>query len=131
MENSKIENPRIKYDEITDTLAVVFESGQPSMGVELTDNILLRINPQTGHAVSLNLFNYSILAQTTDIGSRSFPLTGLVALSQSLQENILEILQSKPVCDFLQLSAYTPSITEVIPIILLRPMLPNDITAAA
>ncbi|MDX2213053.1 MAG: hypothetical protein SFY66_07165 [Oculatellaceae cyanobacterium bins.114] len=117
-----METTTIQYDEISDTLTVVFESGTPSLGVELTNNILLRINPQTRQAVSLNFFDYSILSQITNIGSRSFPLTELRTLSNDLQETTIQILRSKPVCDFLQVSAYSPSITETIPIILLQPV---------
>jgi hypothetical protein len=80
--------------------------------------------------VSLEFFDYSILAQITDIGTRSFPLTGLTTLSEHLQENTLRILHSQPVCDFLQLSAYTPSITETIPIVLIKPIV-TDMTSAA
>jgi hypothetical protein len=125
-----MEKPKIKYDEISDTLSVVFESGTPSVGIELTNNILLRMNPQTREATSLEFFDYSILAQTTDVGTRSFPLTGLTTLSATLKENTLRMLHSQPVCDFLQLSAYTPSITETIPIVLIKPVITNMASAA-
>lgn len=125
-----MEAAKMKYDEISDTLTVVFESGKSSLGIELTSNILLRINPQTGQATSLNFFDYSILSQKTDLGSRSFPLTELRTLSKDLQDSVLQILRSKPVCDFLQLSAYTPSISEVIPIVMLQPIIAKTTTAA-
>lgn len=125
-----MEKPRINYDEISDTLTVVFESSKPSIGIELTSNILLRIDPQTGKAVSLNFFDYSILSQSTDLGLRSFPLVGLTTLSKELQENTLQILQRTPVCNFLQLSAYTPSMNQVIPIILLQPITAKTTAAA-
>ncbi|UBF27206.1 DUF2283 domain-containing protein [Kovacikia minuta CCNUW1] len=124
-----MEKPKIKYDEMSDTLTVIFELGKPSVGIELTNNILLRINPQTGQAVSLNFFDFSILSQASDIGSRSFPLTGLTSLSKELQENTLQILQSKPASDFLQVSAYTPSLHETIPIILLQPAISKMVAA--
>jgi uncharacterized protein YuzE len=125
-----MEKPKIKYDETSDTLSVVFESGAPSTGIELTNNILLRVNSQTREAASLEFFDYSILAQATDIGTRSFPFTGLNTLSKQLQEDTLRILHNQPVCDFLQLSAYTPSITETIPILLIKPGI-IDMTSAA
>lgn len=126
-----MQEPKVKYDEISDTLVVVFASGKLSTGIELTNNILLRIDPQTEQAISLNFFDYSILSQITEIGARSFPLPGLTALPKNLQEIILQILQSKPVCDFLHLSAYTPSINETIPIISLQPMTTSKSTTAA
>jgi uncharacterized protein YuzE len=125
-----METTKIKYDEISDTLTIVFESGKLSIGIELTNNILLRIDSQTRQAVSLNFFDYSILFQTTDLGSRSFPLTELSSLSKDLQDTTLQILRSKPVCDFLQLSAYTPSITKTIPIVVLHPIIAKTNTAA-
>jgi len=44
-----------------------------------------------------------------------------------LREMVIEILQSEPVWQFIILSAYTPSITEIIPIISLQaiPVLSN------
>jgi hypothetical protein len=60
--------------------------------------------------------DYSLLAQRTEIGPRSFPLTGLADLSDELRDMVLEILQRPPVSDILFLSSYTPSIAETIPI---------------
>jgi hypothetical protein len=125
-----MENSKIKYDEISDTLTVVFESGKPSTGIELTDHILLRLDPQTGVAVSLSFFDYSVLSQTTELGLRSFPLTGLANLSKELQESTLGVLQKEPVCEFLQVSAYTPFLHQTLPIVLLQPVI-EKITAAA
>ena len=65
---------------------------------------------------------YSLLAQKTEMGPRSFPLSGLSVLSEELREVVLEILQDSPINDILSLSAYTPSVVETIPIILLKPM---------
>ncbi|MGK7900172.1 MAG: DUF2283 domain-containing protein [Hormoscilla sp.] len=76
----------IKYDEVSDTLRVNFERGAIGTGIELTDHILLRIDRQAGKAISLILLDYSILSQNTEMGRRSFPLTGLSDLSRELQE---------------------------------------------
>jgi hypothetical protein len=61
-------------------------------------------------------------AAGTDIGPQSFPLTGLDELSDELREMVLDILLHPPVHDILPLSAYTPSLTETIPIISLQPL---------
>ena len=114
--------PRIKYDELSDTLTISFESGVLATGIELTDHILLRIARPEKKAVSLVFFEYSILAQETDMGRRSFPLTDLSHLSDELREIVFEILLNKPVCDFLRVSAYTVSLAETIPIISLQPI---------
>lgn len=112
----------IKYDEASDTLTVCFEPGTPATGIELTDHILLRIHQQQRKAISIVFFEYSVLAQKTEMGTRSFPLTGLSHISSDIREIVFDILLTPPVSDFLQLSAYTLSSVETIPIISLQPM---------
>ena len=119
--------PSIKYDEASDTLTVCFEPGSKATGVELTDHILLRINQQQRSCVSIVFFEYSVLAQTTNMGTRSFPILGLSQISNDLKEIIFEILLTLPVSDFLHISAYTVSLVETIPIVSIQPI-PFEIT---
>jgi uncharacterized protein YuzE len=114
--------PVFTYDETSDTLYISFAPGEAATGIELTDHILLRVNKRERRAMGLTLLDYSILAQTTDIGPRSFPLTGLDELSDDLREMVLDILLHPPVHDILSLLAYTPSLAETIPIISLQPL---------
>ena len=114
--------PVLSYDEVSDTLYISFAPGEAATGIELTDHILLRVNKRERRAIGLTLLDYSILAQTTDIGPRSFPLTGLDELSDDLREMVLDILLHPPVHDILSLLAYTPSLAETIPIISLQPL---------
>ncbi|HEX8450745.1 MAG TPA: DUF2283 domain-containing protein [Longimicrobium sp.] len=114
-------DPTRKYDEISDTLHITFMPGESGTGIELNENTLLRINTGARSAVGLSLFNYSILAQRTEMGPRSFPLTGLAMLSEELREIALQILQDAPVHDYLTVSAYTPGGSEPIPIMYLQP----------
>ncbi len=110
------------YDEISDTLYISFEPGEKATGIELNEHILLRINKKERRAVGLTFFEYSLLAQKTDIGPRSFPLTGLSEISDDLREIVLDIIKRPPVSDILSLSAYTPSVIETIPISHLQPL---------
>ncbi len=114
--------PVFNYDEVSDTLYVSFEPGEKATGIELNEHILLRINKNKRQAIGLTFLDYSLLAQNTDIGPRSFPLTGLAELSGEHRELVLEILLSPPVNSILLLSAYTPSIAETIPITSLQPI---------
>ncbi|MEG4800037.1 DUF2283 domain-containing protein [Microcoleus sp. ARI1-B5] len=115
--------PNIKYDEVSDTLTISIEPRVPATGIELTDRILLRISKTERKAISIIVFDYSILAQKTDMGTRSFSIAaGLSQLSSELREMVFEILLQKPVCDFLHLSAYTLSLVETIPIVSLQPL---------
>lgn len=104
--------PIFHYDEISDTLTLSFFPSESATGIELNDNLLLRINKQKRYAVSLSIFNYSILAQKPEAGLRSLPLTGLDELSESLRQLVLEILLQKPLSDILAVSTYTPSLSE-------------------
>jgi len=108
--------PVFKYDESSDTMYVSFVEGEFGSGIELNEHILLRVNLQERRAVGLTLFDYSILAQPTEIGFRSLRLNGLEELPDEAREMVIEILHSSPVCEVLSLSAYTPSTIETIPI---------------
>src|SRR5687768_3723407 len=89
------------YDELSDTLYVSFAPGEKATGIELNEHILLRLNKQERKAVGLTFLEYSLLAQTTEIGLRSFPLPGLAELSDELRELVLEVLQTPPVSHIL------------------------------
>jgi uncharacterized protein YuzE len=117
-----MEKPNFNYDEISDTLYVSFEPETKATGIELNDHILLRINKNKRRVVGLTFFEYSLLAQKTDLGPRSFPLTGLSELSGDLRQIVLDILLSPPVSEILSVSAFTPSIVETIPITFLQPL---------
>lgn len=115
-----MKDPRITYDEMSDTLYVSFEPGTKATGIELNEHILLRIDKKRRRAIGLTFLEYSVLVQKTDLGPRSIPLTGLAELSGELREVVTEILLSSPVSDFLSVSAFTPSILETIPITFLQ-----------
>lgn len=108
--------PIVTYDELSDTLYISFSPGEKATGIELNDNLLLRINKTERRAIGLTVFNYSLLAQKTVIGPRSLPLSGLAELSEPLRQLVLEILLRAPVKEFLTVSTYTPSQRKSIPI---------------
>ena len=114
--------PIFNYDEMSDTLYVSYAPGEKATGIELNDHILLRINKKERRAIGLTFFEYSLLAQKTEVGPRSFPLTGLAELSDDLRELVLDILLRPPVSDMLSLSTYTPSMGEAVPITSLHPV---------
>ena len=114
--------PIFNYDEMSDTLYISFRPGEKATGIELNDHILLRINESEHRAIGLTFFEYSLLAQKTEVGPRSFPLTGLAQLSNELRSIVLDILLRPPVSDILTLSTYTPSFVETMPITSLQPV---------
>lgn len=112
--------PQIRYDEPSDTLYVSFAPGERATGLELSDHILLRVDKRRRMAIGLTLFDFSLLIQVTEVGPRSFPLSGLEHLSPELRELAIDLLQSEPVSEYLSLSAFTPTARETIPITELR-----------
>ena len=115
--------PIYNYDEESDTLSISFAPGEHATGIELTDHILLRINKQERRAVGITLLDYSVVAQQTDMGPRSFPLVGFDRLPAELHDMVLDILRQPPVRDILTISAYTPNIMETTPIIAVQPLI--------
>jgi uncharacterized protein YuzE len=121
--------PIINYDEMSDTLYISFEPDAKATGIELNDNILLRIDKTQRKVIGLTFLNYSILTQNADFGPRSFPLTGIAQLSSELKDIVMDVISNSPVKEILSLSTYTPSFAEAIPITLLH--LPQPLGAAA
>ena len=114
--------PIFHYDEASDTLYISFAPGEAATGIALNDQILLRINKPERRAIGLTVFDYSVVAQATDVGPRSFPLTGLTQLSEDLRALVLDILHRPPLCQLLSLSVYTPSLLEAVPLATLHPV---------
>lgn len=95
---------RFVYDEEADILELFFGENTPATGIELSDHIILRLDRQTKRALSLMLLHFSILAEQTEYGPRSFPLEKLERLPQDLRELVLRLLTSLPVSQFLKVS---------------------------
>jgi uncharacterized protein YuzE len=110
--------PTIRYDEPSDTLHVAFAPGRSATGLELSESILLRVDKEARTAVGLTVFNYSLLAQRTEMGPRSFALTGMADLPEDLRDLALSLLLSEPVSEFLTISADSPDANpaEIVPI---------------
>ena len=94
---------RLQYDTEGDILEIFFHKGG-GVGVELTDNIVLRFDKKTEQAMSLMLHSYSRLIQPTKFGPSSFQLSALSELPGDMQHTVLNIIQSFPVNHFLKLS---------------------------
>jgi uncharacterized protein YuzE len=109
--------PTYSYDKEADVLYISFAPGEiPTAAVELHDNILLRFNLAKKRAVGLTLMDFSVLVQMTQLGPRSFPLSGLKDLELDWQEIVIEIITKPPVNQILRVSSYMPSMTEEVPI---------------
>jgi len=104
------------YDKEGDILEIVFDNVKATCAIELTDEILLRFNLERGQAAGLTILDFSVLASPTEIGPRSFPLTGLEGLPDDLRQTVVKIITSPPVNQFLKVSCFYPSPAESFPI---------------
>ncbi len=112
---------RFVYDEEGDILEIIFGDNEPATGIELTEHILLRLDRTIGRAVSLTLLNFSILAERTEYGPRSYPLNDLQDFPDDLRELVVRLLTTSPVKQFLQLSYFQASQTKPVPFAFIEP----------
>ncbi len=88
---------RITYDPEGDILYVTFGHPTAATGYQLSDQILLRVDPQTQRAAGLTIFNFSFHAQSVE----KICLPGIEGDSQ-VKSYLLQILTSPPVAHFLR-----------------------------
>lgn len=106
----------LAYEETGDILEVVFEGVKATATVELTDNIVLRFDRQQASAAGLTIVDFSVLASPSELGVRSFALTGLSDLPDSLRQTVVHLLTSSPVNYFLKVMTFYASPTQQIPL---------------
>jgi hypothetical protein len=104
------------YDEKGDIMEVVFGNVKATCAIELTEEILLRFNLERGQAAGLTILDFSVLASSTEMGPRSFPLTGLADLPDDLRQTVVKIITSSPVNQLLKVSYFYSSPVERFPI---------------
>jgi len=110
------QKPKYCYDEEGDILYITFYPGEKGTGVELNEQIILRFNKAEERALGLTILDFSVLAQTTEFGPRSFPLTGLANLPDEMRKIVVKIITTPPVSHLLRVLTYSPSPIETIPI---------------
>lgn len=88
---------RITYDPEGDILYITFGQPTAATGYQLSDQILLRVDPQTQKAAGLTILNFSVHART----AQELPLPGLEE-DPEVKSRLLPILASPPVAPFLR-----------------------------
>ena len=107
---------RLAYDETGDVLEIVFDDVEATCAVELTDNILLRFHRELGQAAGLTILDFSVLVSPSELGPRSFALTGLERLPDDLREMVARIITTAPVNRFLKVSIFDSFSVHPIPL---------------
>jgi hypothetical protein len=116
---------KINYDEEADVLYVSFGRSEHVTGVELADNILLRLDTgqATGtppKAVGLTFISFSHMMEHYQGKPLNVPLANLRSLPEELWQAVLAITTTPPVSDFLGVGlSLSPRI----------PLLPESVTA--
>jgi hypothetical protein len=112
---------RINYDEEADVLYVSFGRSEHVTGVELTDNILLRLDTgkatgTTPRAVGLTFISFARMMAHYQDRPLSVPLANLRNLPEDLWQAVLTVITTPPVSDFLavglSLSPQVPPLPE-------------------
>ena len=94
----------------------MLDDTEATCAVELTDNILLRFHREQGRATGLTILDFSIIASPSELGPRSFALTGLDNLPDDLRETVVQIITTAPVNLFLQVSTFHSPLAQHIPL---------------
>jgi len=105
---------RITYDPEGDILYITFGQPAPATGYQLSDQILLRVDPQTQRAAGLTIFNFSLHAQSVE----SMCLPGIEE-DPEVKSYLLQILTSAPIAHFLDVVEGKEGVS----VVLLRPSL--------
>lgn len=114
---------KLNYDEEADVLYVSFGRSEHVTGVELADNILLRLDTgrATGtapRAVGLTFISFGRMMAHYREEPLSVPLANLRNLPDGLWQPVLDVLTTPPVSDFLgiglALSPQAPPLPELV-----------------
>jgi len=107
---------RLVYDQEADILEIFFGENGPATGIELTDQMILRVDQKQNRALSLMLLHFFILSEQTEYGPRSFSIDKVQDLPTELRQLVLCLLTSQPVSQFLKLSQFQLSPQEQMPL---------------
>jgi hypothetical protein len=102
-------NTKIQYDKDGDVLYVSFGKSEHVTGVELTNNILLRLDTgkNTGispRAVGLTFISFSRMQEYHRDKPLHVPLANLRQLPDELWQAVLMVMTTPPVSDFLAIA---------------------------
>jgi uncharacterized protein YuzE len=97
---------KINYDRDADVLYVSFGRSQHITGVELTDNVLLRLDTgkssgETPRAIGLTFISFAHIMEAHKDRPLHIPLVNLRGLPEELWQAVLAVVTTPPVSDFL------------------------------
>lgn len=101
-----LDRTKINYDEEGDVLYVSFGRSEHITGIELTKNVLLRLDTgkstgTTPRAIGLTFINFARLKTRYANRPLNVPLANLRNLPDELWQSVLNVVTTPPVSDFL------------------------------
>ena len=101
-----METIKVNYDADADVLYVSFDRSDEVIGIELTDNILLRLDKgqlphKPARAIGLTFISFSHILRHHQDRPLSIPLANLRHLPDDLWQAVLAVVTTPPVSDFL------------------------------
>ena len=117
-----MENTKINYDKEADVLYISFGQSQNVTGVELADNILLRLDMGNAQnrppkAVGLTIISFEKMMKAHHESPVVVSLANLRQLPEELWQAVLAVITTAPVSDYLNvnlsLSPQTPPLPEL------------------
>jgi hypothetical protein len=99
-----------EYDRNSDFLEIIFQPGEATCAIELTESIILRFDWETNRPLSLGLISASRLIRPTEYGEVHFQLLA-DEWPDEAQPKIWLMLRTSPLTEFLKLSSYAPAHT--------------------
>ena len=95
----------LHYDAEGDILTVTFDekNAQPQTGIELSDNIIVYYNPETGQPLQLIMLSYQAMLAAS--ANMPIILDGLSSAPPKVQAIIIALLEQPPLNAFLRLIA--------------------------
>ncbi|MFN8492153.1 MAG: DUF2283 domain-containing protein [Caldilineaceae bacterium] len=97
-----------EYDEANDLLEIIFQPGEATCAVELTDNMVLRFDWATNTPLSLSIISFSHLLKPAPYGEMHLELLS-DEWPEEAQDKLWIMLRTPPLSEFLTLSSYTPA----------------------
>ncbi len=104
-EEMKMPETKIKYDQEGDILYVSFGRSEHVTGVELADNILLRLDTGKAEAASPKAIGLTFISfsKMQEYFRDKLPLANLRRLPEDLWQAVINVVATPPVSDFLSI----------------------------
>lgn len=118
-----------EYDSDGDVLEIIFQPGEATCAIELTESMILRFDWEKNEPLSLSFISFSRLLQQNKYGEVHFQLL-MDEWPDEARDKIWTMIQTAPLNEFLKLSSYAPAHSQqIIPMAAIRQ--PNLVAQAA